>query len=259
MGRYKGYKDLSGRYWSALKYNAKKRGIPFCKDFTIKDAWDIFEKQNKKCALSKVDIHLYPAKKDLNTASLDRIDSSIGYCINNVQWLHKDINTLKNTMSNSEVRKICKNIYLEGLKDDRPDWPEYFIQMAYIISTRSKDPSTKIGSVITDENYRIISTGYNGSFQGIDDDSVSWERPEKYEHITHAEMNAVLFARESLKGAIVFNTCIPCSNCCKHLLQAGVSKIYYGNTTAKICNEEDMNIVRKLCKIKNVKLIHVDI
>lgn len=259
MARYKGYKDLSGRYWSSIKYNAAKRGISFCENFTIKDAWELFEKQNKKCALSKRDIYLYPAKKDLNTASLDRIDSSVGYCKNNVQWLHKDINYLKGTMSNNEVINICKNIYLEGLKDNRPDWIEYFIQVAYIISTRSKDPSTKVGSVITDNKYRIISTGYNGSFQGIDDNEVSWERPEKYEHITHAEMNALLFARESLEGAYVFNTCIPCSNCCKHLLQAGVSKIYYGNITAKICNSEDAAIVRKLCKIKNVELIHIDI
>lgn len=42
------------------------------------------------------------------TASLDRIDNSIGYCLGNVQWVHKDINTkLRREMSLVEMKKWC--------------------------------------------------------------------------------------------------------------------------------------------------------
>ncbi len=91
---YKGYQDLSGKYWYDIKYSANKRNIAFCPKLTIKYAWELFLKQNKKCALSGLDIELYPDIKRRNTASLDRIDNSKGYYRNNIQWLHKSVNNL---------------------------------------------------------------------------------------------------------------------------------------------------------------------
>lgn len=254
---YKGIGDLSGRDWSRIKYSAKKRNIEFSDDLTIDFAWQLFLDQNKKCKLSNLPIELYRSRIK-NTASLDRIDSSGIYSKDNVQWLHKDINNLKGSLSNKDTIDLCRRIYINNSLNI-PSWPEYFINMAYMVSSRSKDPSTKCGCVITDSDYRVISTGYNGSFQGIDDNMVSWERPKKYEHITHSEMNAILFARESLKGCYAFITGVPCSNCTKHMIQAGIIEIHYGNNLAVCCNTEDFRIVRELCKLKNVKLIQHDI
>ena len=44
------------------------------------------------------------------TASIDRIDSSIGYVIGNVQWVHKQVNFMKGTMEQKEFIKFCKLI-----------------------------------------------------------------------------------------------------------------------------------------------------
>ena len=256
---YKGYNDLSGKYWYDIQYSARKRGITFCPNLKIEYAWDLFIKQDKKCALSALDIQLYPDLKRRNTASLDRIDSSLGYNQDNIQWLHKSVNNLKHNLNNKETAELCRKIFINDLYSNRQNWPEYFINMAYLVASRSRDPSSKCGCVFTDENHRVISTGYNDNFQGIDDESMSWERPTKYFTVIHSEMNALIFAKQSLQNCYAFITGIPCSNCCKHMIQAGIIKIYYGNNRPKMCNEEDELIVRNLCKLKKVELIKIDI
>jgi len=105
---YKGYKNLSGCYWSRVIRGAKSRNLTV--EITIKDAWNLFKKQKQKCALTGLDINLV---KDLtknrihNTASLDRIDSNKGYVKNNIRWVHKDVNMLKNNYSDEDFIKIC--------------------------------------------------------------------------------------------------------------------------------------------------------
>jgi dCMP deaminase len=257
---YKGHGDLSGKKWGDIKYCAQRRGISFDENLTIEYAWGLFLEQNKKCAMSNLDIFLFKSQSPRrDTASLDRINSSIGYTKDNIWWLHKDVNNLKGSMSKEETVKLCKKIYLEDIKQNRQSWPEYFINMAYLVASRSRDPSTKCGCVITDKDYRVISTGYNGNFQGVDDTIFSWERPQKYQTVIHSEMNAILFANRSLKDCYAFITGIPCSNCCKHMIQSGIVKIYYGKNTAKMCNKEDETIVRNLCNIKNIELTELDI
>lgn len=49
-------------------------------------------------------------------------------------------------------------------------WDFRFLDMSELISGWSKDPSTKVGSVIVDENNRIISVGYNGFPKNVSDD-----------------------------------------------------------------------------------------
>lgn len=99
-----GFEDISGQYFSSIKNKAKKRNIPF--DLTIEDAWDLFILQNKKCALTGEQIYFGKNK----TASLDRIDSNLGYSINNCQWLHKDINILKNNLDQNFFIELCKKV-----------------------------------------------------------------------------------------------------------------------------------------------------
>lgn len=97
----KGYGDISGSQWGLIKSSALKRNISF--DITIEYAWDLFLKQNKCCALSGVELAFAPTSmkcdKKYQTASLDRIDSSKGYIVGNVQWVHKDYNIMKNRFS----------------------------------------------------------------------------------------------------------------------------------------------------------------
>jgi hypothetical protein len=95
-------------FFNEIKAKAKAREIKF--NLSIDDIWKIYEKQNGKCALSGVEIKFANKAKLPNTASLDRIDSSKHYTIENIQWVHKDVNRMKMDMSQDEFINYCKII-----------------------------------------------------------------------------------------------------------------------------------------------------
>ncbi len=108
---WSGYGKLSGQFWADLKQSAKIRNIKV--DITKKDCWDLLVKQNFKCALTKVDLYLPESvrtKTQEQTASIDRIDSSKAYTIDNIQWVHKDVNKMKNNLSLDRFIELCKLI-----------------------------------------------------------------------------------------------------------------------------------------------------
>lgn len=111
----KGFNLISGEYWSLIQNAAKKRGITF--NLSIEQAWDAFLKQDGKCALTGIDLFFEGNTTRLNrkrvirkTASLDRIDSKLPYVIENIQWLHKDVNIMKNKYKQDYFIEICKKI-----------------------------------------------------------------------------------------------------------------------------------------------------
>src|SRR6056300_417538 len=74
-------------------------------------------------------------------------------------------------------------------------WDQRFMQMAQMVSTWSKDPSSKIGAVAVNDEKRILATGYNGFPRGIADTEERLNnRDEKYPRIIHAEMNVLMNA-----------------------------------------------------------------
>lgn len=106
---YKGYEEMSGAYFSGMvKRSAKKRNLLF--EITPKYVWELFLKQNEKCNISGRIIQMGNAVDKEQTASLDRIDSSKGYVIGNVQWLHKDVNFAKQSMSDKDFITMCREI-----------------------------------------------------------------------------------------------------------------------------------------------------
>ncbi len=114
------------------------------------------------------------------------------------------------------------------MKDKQKSWDEYFMKIAEAVSVKSKDPSTKNGCVIVDKKKRVVSLGYNGMIQGADESKMTLsERPMKYFFSIHSEMNAVLFAHQSLEGCTVYNTIATCENCLKYCLQAGIKRFVY--------------------------------
>ena len=54
-------------------------------------------------------------------------------------------------------------------------WDEYFMAMAILNSTRSKDPRTQVGACIVDDNKRVVSNGYNGLTNFMNDDVFAWD------------------------------------------------------------------------------------
>lgn len=103
---WKGYKNISGRTFCVMENNAIRRGIYF--NLTINELGDLFEKQNGKCALTGWNLIL--SKNNTNTASIDRIDSTKGYIIDNIQWVHKDVNKAKNTLSQDKFIEMCQAV-----------------------------------------------------------------------------------------------------------------------------------------------------
>lgn len=99
-----------------------------------------------------------------------------------------------------------------------------------LVSKWSKDPSTQVGAVIVSPDKQILSTGYNGFPQNIED-KPEWyaDRELKYRLIIHAEMNAILNAAKNgvnIKDSWLFVTSLPvCSNCAKHVAQAGIAAV----------------------------------
>lgn len=106
---FRGYEGLSGNHWNRITGGAKLRGIPVT--ITTQQAWEIYESQAGVCALSGIPIAFPVDVYDKTwTASLDRIDSSKGYEVGNVQWVHKKINIMKNRFSDSEFIDLCLSV-----------------------------------------------------------------------------------------------------------------------------------------------------
>ena len=103
---WSGIDGVSSQYISKLKHRNKYI------DLTLQDIVDQWKKQKGICVYSGVQLTL--VQKDTgwthSTASLDRIDSSIGYVVGNVQWVHKRINTMKNDMSEHEFIVWCQRV-----------------------------------------------------------------------------------------------------------------------------------------------------
>jgi dCMP deaminase len=103
-------------------------------------------------------------------------------------------------------------------------WTKRFIDMAELVGSWSKDPSTRVGAVIVDNKQRIVSTGFNGFPRGVQD-RVDVGRETKLARTIHAEANAILFAGRQLDGCTIFVTQPPCSNCAALIIQAGIKRV----------------------------------
>ena len=109
-------------------------------------------------------------------------------------------------------------------------WDIRFLKLAKEISTWSKDPSSKIGAVIVNDDRRILATGYNGFPRGVEDthERLS-DREQKYPLIIHAELNALLnalYSGVSAKDATLYVYGLPiCSDCTKSVIQSGIKRV----------------------------------
>jgi len=102
------YGEMTSNYYNSLKYMAQyKRN----KEWAVSGEylWELFLKQNRKCALSGIELQMCDTclEKSTQTASVDRIDSSLGYIEGNVQWIHKDLNKMKWNLSQKDFINWC--------------------------------------------------------------------------------------------------------------------------------------------------------
>ncbi len=115
------------------------------------------------------------------------------------------------------------------MRKDILTWDETFMELARVIAEcRSKDPSTQVGCVIVNEDMDPVAFGYNGFGPKAIETDKMWERPEKYDHVIHAETNAIGRAARrgcSTVGCTAYITAFPCLPCAKVLIAAGIKRV----------------------------------
>lgn len=129
-------------------------------------------------------------------------------------------------------------------------WDHRFLGLARLVSDWSKDPSTKVGAVITNSKKQVISLGYNGFPRGVNDCKERYSHREtKLLFVAHAERNALDNAVVDVEGATLYSTLYPCPDCTKGIIQRGIARVVapvpsdiqverYNLRTSKIMLEE---------------------
>jgi len=110
-------------------------------------------------------------------------------------------------------------------------WELYYFDVCKTIASKSKDPSTKVGSVIIGEDGEIRSTGWNGFARRVNDLPERYaDREFKYKLVVHAEYNAICNAARvgiPLRGCSLYvYPLIICNECAKGIIQVGIREVF---------------------------------
>lgn len=137
-------------------------------------------------------------------------------------------------------------------------WDERFIELAKLVGSWSKDPSTQVGAVIVDTNNRIVSIGFNGFPKGVQDtEERLLDKDKKYAIVVHAEANALMFANSSVEGCTLYTYPFqPCSRCAGLIIQSGIKRIVSISNNNKNW-EENFKLSRQLFKESGIILEYV--
>lgn len=124
------------------------------------------------------------------------------------------------------------------------------MNIAKMISLKSKDTKKQVGCVLVSlNNNRIISTGYNGLPAGIND-NIDWSnRKLVHSMIIHAEMNCIIYANNKYENSILYSTLSPCKDCIKIIAAAKIKKVVY------LHDYKDLEISKQLCDRFSIELI----
>lgn len=136
-------------------------------------------------------------------------------------------------------------------------WDRRFLDLAEVISTWSKDPSTKVGAVIADDQNRVLSVGYNGPAPGVDDAyAVLGEREVKIKCVIHAEVNAITHSNiANLMGATMYCTHLPCPNCASLMISKRISRVVVFDTDVEMAKRWNWDISAKLLEGVGIKTL----
>ena len=143
-------------------------------------------------------------------------------------------------------------------------WDNYFMAIAKLSAMRSKDPSTQVGACIVSSDNRILSMGYNGAPNGLNDDEFPWDREgeplnTKYLYVCHAEMNSIMNYRgnkRDLEGAKLYVDLFPCNECAKMIIQAGIKEIIY--LSDKYADKDNFIASKRLFDACGVRYKHLE-
>jgi dCMP deaminase len=121
----------------------------------------------------------------------------------------------------------------------RPEWEDYFMEMARLASKRSSCYRRAVGAVVV-RDHHVLSTGYNGNPAGFRHcadtgcirEMLNVPSGQHHELCTglHAEQNAIIQAAKvgvSIDGSILYTTTFPCVTCAKMILNVGIREVVY--------------------------------
>lgn len=113
--------------------------------------------------------------------------------------------------------------------DRQLKWDRRFLEVARLVASWSKDPSTKVGAVIVDENNHISGTGYNGFRPGhIDAPELYANREYKYKHVLHAEAAALSTWPSPVGlGSTLYSSFPCCPQCVGAAGQRGIRRLVF--------------------------------
>ncbi len=119
------------------------------------------------------------------------------------------------------------------VKAKRPEWDEYFLEIAKVVGRRSTCDRSQVGAVLVKDRF-ILATGYNGAAKGMPHcDDVGHELVDGHcVRTVHAESNAIIQAArlgKSIDGATLYLTISPCYDCFKMIVNAGIKRVVYNN------------------------------
>jgi len=115
---------------------------------------------------------------------------------------------------------------------------QMYLEMAYVAARQSLDPHRQVGALLVKGN-QILAYGFNGTPTGYPSNDCKDSDGKTYSHVVHAEINAIAKAAEhgvSTKDATMYSTTVPCIECAKTILQAGITTVIYSEDYNK-CEE----------------------
>ncbi len=147
--------------------------------------------------------------------------------------------TLRNDGGKEELHKAIQTILSRSLFFERPDWDEYFMNIAEVAASRSNCVKRKVGAVITIDR-RLVATGYNGTPRGVRNcNEGGCPRCNAFGQsgagldtclCSHAEENAIVqsaYHGVPVRGGTIYTTMSPCLQCTKMIINAGIVAVIY--------------------------------
>ncbi len=123
----------------------------------------------------------------------------------------------------------------------RPDWDTYFLRLAYLAATRATCARKHVGALIVTPDKRVAATGYNGAPAGQPScDEIGHEMVEGHcVRTLHAESNAIDYAGRATVGCVLYATVVPCYDCAKRIVNAGINRVIYDEFYASRYGKSD--------------------
>ena len=179
-----------------------------------------------------------------------------------INIIYKARLTISNGGSLEKLVNLIRNVHFDD-SWTRPQWDEYFMEMAELVSRRSNCMKRVVGAVIVKDK-RVVSTGYNGTAKGLTNccdggcprcnSNARCGVGLDLCYCIHAEENALLeVGRIGCNGATLYCTSAPCVGCSKKLIQCGIKRIVF---MREYSIEHNAHQMYKEAQVELVKFTH---